>query len=68
MVKPETKSCACGKKMILIGTGMVLTSYPPVYPQKWWCGGCGNQEAGPSLRGETAEQQRMRLWKEANGE
>lgn len=64
----ETKPCQCGKKMILISTGIVLTCYPPIYPRIWWCGGCGAKEEGTPVRGETVEGKNMRLWKEANGE
>lgn len=63
----ETKLCKCGKKMILISTGVVLTSYPPIYPRNWWCGGCGNREPGPAERGETTEELNMRSWQKANG-
>ena len=55
----------CGKQMILTGTGITLTSYPPQYPQVWWCG-CGHQEPGPTLRGKTEEEVRREAWERAN--
>ena len=62
----EKKLCEkCGKWMILTGTGRVLTSYPPQYPQVWWCG-CGHQEQGPILRGKTDEEMRREEWERAN--
>lgn len=62
----ETKKCPkCGKKMIKQGTGIALSSYPPVYPQEWWCG-CGYTEPAESIRGKTDQEVRQELWEEAN--
>jgi len=58
----ETKPCECGKKMILRRLNHVLATYPPQYPQEWWCGGCGRTENGPTLRGMTKEEMDMKEW------
>ena len=62
----DTQICSkCGKKMIKISTGITLTSYPPQYPQKYWCG-CGHEEPAETVMGTTPEQENMNLWKDAN--
>lgn len=62
----ETKICEkCGKKMIKIGTGFVLTSYPPQYPMKWWCG-CGHEESAGMERGKTEEEMNRENWEKEN--
>lgn len=46
----EPKQCpACGKKMLLRFTGVVLACYPPIRQRGWRCG-CGHREAGPDYR------------------
>lgn len=62
----ETKDCECGKKMILVGTGIVLTSIPLQYPQEWWCGGCKRKEDGTTIIEKTFEQIIMDRWEQAN--
>ena len=60
------KTCPeCNKKTIKTGTGIVLTSYPPLYPQKWWCG-CGYEEPAETLTSKTKEQTRQEEWMEIN--
>ena len=54
----------CSKKMIRVGTGYVLLTYPEQYPMKWWCK-CGHEEDAGIDMGETIEQNRLRIWKEA---
>jgi hypothetical protein len=62
----DTKICnKCGKNMIKVGTGVVLTSYPAQYPQKWWCK-CGNEEKAETLRGKTEEEILSGNWEDAN--
>lgn len=65
-IQPETKPCECGKLMILRGTGHILTSYPPQYPQVWYCGGCDRTEKGPTLQGRLPPSF-MDDWRQANG-
>ena len=57
----------CGKKMIRTGTGICLTSYPPVYPQIWWCG-CGYTEPAESVRVKTELEIKMEAWEKLNKE
>jgi C4-type Zn-finger protein len=56
----------CSKKMIKQGTGIVLTSNPPVYPQEWWCG-CGYRESAESIRGKTEDEISREKWEQENG-
>ena len=55
----------CSKKMIKTGTGICLTSYPPVYPQIWWCG-CGYTEDAEPIIGETIDDSRRKEWERTN--
>jgi len=55
----------CNKKMIKTGTEITLTSYPPIYPQIWWCG-CGHSQGADSIRGKTTEDIRQEEWENLN--
>jgi hypothetical protein len=55
----------CSKQMIKTGTGIVLTSYPPQYPQKWWCG-CGHEEPAETIWGTTVEESNRNEWNRLN--
>lgn len=57
----QTKPCQCGKKMILIPTGIVLTAYPPQYPHIWWCK-CGNEEFYGNISGATQGDVTEQMW------
>lgn len=62
----ETKICPkCGAKMIEVSTNNVLTSYPPQYPQIWWCG-CGYKEKGRTIRGRTSVELHRERWEKLN--
>ncbi len=62
----ENKICPkCQKKMIKRSTGLVLASYPPQYPQEWWCG-CGHKEPAETLRGKTDEEYVREEWERIN--
>lgn len=62
---PETKPCSCGKKMLLVDTGVCYPSYPAQYPQEWHCG-CGRREAAGIRMESTADERFMELWEKAN--
>ena len=64
----NSKLCPnCGKKMIKVGTGIVLTSYPPQYPQTWWCG-CGHEEPAETLTEKTEYHLNLEEWNKINRE
>lgn len=56
------KPCECGRKMVLERTGVVLDSYPAIYPTVYKCYGCGRIEDGPSIREKTQEQINRERW------
>ena len=62
----DTRPCTCGKLMILRWAGMVLTSYPAQYPTVWFCGECGDSEAGPTIMDVSPHYDDFIRWAEAN--
>ncbi len=60
----DTRPCGCGKKMILVSTGITLTSYPAQHPTLWKCYGCGAAEKGPIFQEQTTEQAQRQRWEE----
>lgn len=63
-----TKPCECGKRMILVETGLVLASIPERYVREWWCGGCGRKETAPPRVAENKDAVEYRRWESANRE
>ncbi len=60
----ETKSCACGKRMILRRTGNALLSMPPQWVREWWCA-CGRTEPAEPERDLHPRNVLMKQWEEA---
>lgn len=58
---PDNVCPKCGKSMVKMSTGVVLTSNPPQYPWHWKCG-CGHVGKGGVDRGFTQDQMFMNQW------
>lgn len=62
----DTKPCPeCGKRMLLVDTGICQTTYPARYPQEWRCG-CGQRDPAPARIEKTPDQLFMELWEKVN--
>ncbi len=61
-----TRVCRCGKRMVLVGAGIVLCSCPAQHPTFFKCFECLEEEEGPIWTERSRDQLDEERWEKMN--